>query len=1332
MASPRLIGLLGGCLLAMVVCPEDLLADKAPKPPRPPFSIANRSPKTIKGTPRTVPLSFTVSSLKPHRTITFTNDLRDASGKIVWNGEAIRMSFDQELSLGVAVSMTLPALPAGPYTLVSQIPDAIRPPLPVFPGTPDASLSLAETTVIPEEESPPQNLPPPLTVETAITIEAMPFQAEEPFTLAIDSPSTLPPGPLQFAATVTVTRVMASPESNPTLVVDLMNDQERVFWREERSLAIPSNKPAVAVLSIMAPPLPAGHYFINARLRDSSGRPIGPLLPPLSDVLAATFNPSTSDPLPKGAIRKPLARLERFNFDRDLLWGVWGGHGVTREALEGMKAAGINTGPKDSYIFRYRWFVDHAPLKSTGLWPEEAFTNRLSSGFEKYKAWMSGIQNDPGFVVMDMYDELGWSTYDEPDKNRLHQLMAWRIREKTPGVATLSKWNAQMQTDCLGWDEVLKDGFPAASGPNAIKLKWAFSAWIPNLIRLRMAAVRELSPVVQLTPGMGAGLMDDFYDSMHNRAYNKYTTVNILGLFTAGLPVYGTLPWSWLINLKPPFEQHSRITWAALAAAGRFFPIYCPGDGYGDKIADSTSKLTSSGDMLKTVHDRIQPLAPVLLATRNRIETGVLYYHPGWASLENGLFEGLLACGIQPDCGTNLTGRNLIVLQTPGSASDTNALIRAAQEGAGLIFTAEAYSNAATAFSLTWSPVPEGAQTNAWTARLGKGWILRLNSLPPLNRPASGAFMSSLLERAGVTQPFRFTDETGAFHPHILGSLVETADRSQAYVIVVTESRTNVQSRFYATDPAIRAVRDLCDSRTLEWKQDSHGRYVDVPLPKGVGTLLALLRDPSDGRLQVTAPPTVAGGDTLSLEIARLPGNGKALRNAHTYRLRFFEAGEKEMPALSTWGTGPSPVGISLPVALTDPEGPWTVQAEDLTDGTTASVKLTKSGASSGQSRSPSDQNQAPFQVILDPTPPLEGDVILMTLKGRVTTSLQDAPEVTLEPAIPPGVLLDSPARLTLRPKPNAPAAFAFTLRLSRNDAQKLRGGRNQGVSIRLTASGIEPIDTHWIVPVNPFQRAPHLIGTVSGGTITLRVDNFTDRDREVTLAFTPSPGWKTGTSSATQRVPAGTTGRFTWPVTWDDPTQLDPGLAWIPLQATVDGNAFTAGTLFLDQNLEQVWQLGALEMKPGNETAWDKTPVDVEFKPEDAEKRGWPKVTTGSVLDWPALIAPLFEKGKVPTSLLAAVTQVRAPEAQQVRLGFAGPTAPARILLNGVPVDADWEALAKKGGIRAEPVELRKGMNSIVLEILLPVPEKAATSLVLQNVTTGKRDRSLRIGATP
>jgi hypothetical protein len=787
--------------------------------------------------------------------------------------------------------------------------------------------------------------------------------------------------------------------------------------------------------------------------------------------------------------------------------------------------------------------------------------------------------------------------------------------------------------------------------------------------------------------------------------------------------------------------------------------------------------------MLKTVHDRIHPLAPVLLGVRNRVETGVLYYHPGWSSLENGLFEGLLACGVQPDCGTNTTGRKLLVLQRSSGAPDTNAIIRAVRDGAGLVFTPDAYSNAAPAFGLTLLPVSipagikhtpaieldlsvlkesfpglngthvlgipggegvlasdsplqavrQGDRTIAWTGVVGKGWVLCLNARLPLNRPASGAFTRAMLDRAGIRESFRFADETGAFHSDILGSVVETADRSQAYVIVVTEAKTNVQSRLYAADPTLHAVRDLCAGRTLEWKQDARGRYVDVNLPKGVGAILSLLKEkPADGRLQVTAPAAVAGGTTLDLVISRLPGNGVPLRTAHTYRVHLLDAGGKELPGLSVWGTGPDPVRLSIPVALTDPDGEWTVLVEDLTDGATAAVKLTKTEAPGGRPVAASlpPKLQPPFRVLLDSTPVLEGDVILVALKGRVTTSLVDAPEVTIEPAVPAGFLMDGPARLTLNPKPGAPAAFVFNYRLSRVDAQSLRGGRNQGVPVRLTSPGLEPIETRWLVPVNPYQRAPHWIGVISGGVVSLRVDNFTDRGREVALSCDPYPGWADGARVAAKRVPPGTTERFEWPVAWADPSKLDPGLAWIPLHATVDGAAFDAGRLFLDQNLEQNWRISMLEMKPWNEAAWETGPAAA-LDPGDAEIRGWPKVTIGTVLDWPVLTALLLEKGKAPTSLLAAVTDVLSPEAKKVRIGFAGPTAPERIFLNGMPVEADWKALAKKGGVHAEPVELRKGVNTVALEILLPVPETAATSLVIQDAATGRRDRSLIVGSS-
>jgi hypothetical protein len=1309
------------------------LASTAAESPNTLFSIKPKAPPQITSVTQDVSFPITITDLKSsHRTVTYQLNLVNDQGVIVWKNEE-RLEFAKEKSVTFSVYMKLPALPPGPYELVCRIPDVTFPKGPESLG---AALTFADDTEpLPaiKDEAPAADVHA-LVVRTPITV--VPYVApdkspKEPFVLRVTVPDSLPAGPSLLQATVTVSQVQEA-QTGLTLNVAFVDDLGRAFWQTRQPLPPALEQPATFPFSAPLPPLPAGQYFLDAVVCNEAGQAVGPALPSVTDALTAWFNPKDAPALPTGAVRRPIARLERFDFDRDLLWGTWDRGNLGPVESEGVKAAGINVGRRANYHFRYRWFVDHDLFRSTGLWPEQAAKNPEAADLTHYQKWMSWIKNDPGFVVMDMYDELGWRKEDDPVKNRLNKLMYYRNRENNPGIPTITKWNAMMMTDALGWDEILRDDFPAATGPNAIKLKWAFQACVNDLIRLRMDRVRELNPGAQLTPGMGAGLLDNFYDSMHNRAYNKYTTLQFYGLFTAGIPQYGNMPWSWLINLKSPFEQCSRIVWASLANAGRFFPIYSPGDGYGDRIADSSGKLTASGEMLKRVHDRIQPLAPVLLGVRNRIDTDVLYYHPGWASLENGLFEGLLACGVQPDCGTNLTGRKLLVFQDSKGTTDSNALIHAAREGAGLIFSPIAYSNVAAAFNLPLSPVLIGARTNGWTGRVGQGWILGLTTPLPTNRPANAAFMRALLDQAGIKETFRFTDEAGAFHPGILGSLVETADRSQSYVIVVAESAADIQSRFRPMDPAILAVRDLCAENTLEWKQDAAGRYVEVNLPKGVGTMLALIKESSGDRLQVSAPASISGGQTLSLALAKLDAKGVPLKTSHTFRIRILGPDGRELPGLANFGTGPGPVTLSQPVALSDPPGEWTIQAEDLTDGSTATAKLIKNdSATAPTAPAIAPQPQPPYSLVVEETPAMEGDVILVTLKGHVFTSLPGTHEVSVEPAIPAAFLLECPARLSVTPAPDKPAPFAFTYRLSREEAQALRGGRNQGVAVRLTVPGREDITASWKVPVSPYLRAPHHNATVSGGAVSLRVDNFTGKNREVTLAFDPYPGWADGTRATLKRITAGTSARFDWPVTWNDPVKLDPGFAWLPLRATVDGAAFAAGKVFLDQDLEQEWWIGLLVMKPGEETDWNPCAM-LALDPAAANKKGWTRVTTETVLWWPALAARLVKDSVMPACQMAAVTQVRAPEAKKVRVGFTGPTAPARIFVNGVPVEADWAALRKTGGVRSEPVLLNKGLNTVAVEVLLPVPDTAATSLVIQDAATGKRDRTLNISLVP
>lgn len=1340
------------------------------------FTITVKVPPKVIGTPASVPLSFTVTDVKrSHRTITLTNTLEDASGRIVWSTKGRRIGFSKERVMGVTFAMDLPALPPGAYTLVSQIPDAVPPEAPKGPATPfDAE---------PAGVSEPTPPPPPITVRTPLAIEERSAQPTEVAALVISAPDRLTAAQTSFCATVTVAQARAACTA-AVLAVEFADDADRVFWRTRLPLHIGATAPAVAPIIVTVPPLPAGQYFMNAWLEDTVGQRLSAPLPPIETVLRRAINEAdASEPgLPASAIRFPVARMERFDYDRDLLWASWeGGKDTTPAETEGMKQAGINTGRQKNYHQRYRWLVDHSPLRSPGVWAEDALQHRKEAGLASYEQWLEWIRNDPGFVVMDMYDELGWSQSDDPDRKRLTQLIYWRNRDQ-PGVATLSRFNALMETDALGWDEILRPGFPEASGDNAIRLKWAFKSGTAELIRMRMGIVRELNPWAQLTPGMGAGLLDDFYDSMHNRAYNKYSTVSILGYFIAGIPCYGTRPWGWLINLKPPFEQCSRITWAALAAAGRFFPVYCPGDGYGDRIVDRDGRLTPSGTMLKTVHDRIQPNAPILLAVRNHLSKDVLYWAPGWSSMENGLFEGLLACGIQPDCGTNVTGRKLIVMQKSSRTQGSDSVRPAAEAGAIVVMTTAAADAALAAFGITAAqptaggkedattaptpfdmrtlknvlpsvaggpinlrpgrgvivshdsplkPIQSGDQTLAWAGPVGQGWALCFNGDLPLDRRANAHLMRAVLEYAGVPLPFQFTDGSGEPDPDVLGAMVETPDGSQRYLIVVSEAARAVHTRL-RPGAGVNTVRDLCSGASLPWAEDGAGRYVAVDLAQGVGTFLALLPEAVAGGLKIEAPETVADGETLRLTVTRLDADGRAVRAAHTIRMRVAAADGQELPALTRWSTGTGPVRLSAPIALNDPPGAWTVEVDDLTDGHREQVRVTHisrpanaSGHPDTNAGLPPSPSTPPLAVTVEALPEQDGDLMLLPVRGQVLTALPACPEVTVSLGADTADLLEGSLRKTLTPDPGKPASFEFVLCVSRERAQALRGGRNEGIPITVTASGQAPVETRWTVPVSPYARAPHPIGTLTGGTVALRVNNLTARSQTVALAFDPPPGWAGGPCRATRSIPPSGSASFSWEVRWDDPTRLDPGYTWQPLSATVDGTVHPAGRVFLEQDLEQRWRVGAHEIRIGDDTdAWRPDAVFA-LTPAEMEAQGWRQVVIGTVLDWNRLAA---ERGGAGRGVLVAATHVHAPTARQVRLGYTGPAAPAGVWVNGEPVDMQWERSTKTGGLLKQTVPLKAGANTLVVEAPAALKADAATSIVIQEVTTGKRDRSLRI----
>ncbi len=348
-----------------------------------------------------------------------------------------------------------------------------------------------------------------------------------------------------------------------------------------------------------------------------------------------------------------------------------------------------------------------------------------------------------------------------------------------------------------------------------------------------------------------------------------------------------------------------------------------------------------------------------------------------------------------------------------------------------------------------------------------------------------------------------------------------------------------------------------------------------------------------------------------------------------------------------------------------------------------------------------------PFTVTTNTPPKLTGDVMLVTISGTVSTSLATPPAAQVTIGIPAACRLDGDESIVLPPlKPNTPTPFAANCFFTREQACRLRGPRDEGVPITLKAQGFDPIITSWRVPIDHFQRAPQHLGSISGGQISLQVNNFSDLPHQVALCYDAYPGWAGGAYRQTLPIAAGESATFTHPVHWADARQLDPGYVWLAMRASVDDREHDAGQMFLDQELEQSWYFNAHEQLPaeaeGKDEEWDAAQI-FSMTPAQAEEAGWKRLLTGSVC-WYDEITEQLKLPKSFSGLLVAATQLHASKDEVVHVGYYGNVQPAAIIINGKEIPA--KKLPAPGEVTGEGITLHAGVNTLLPRDALPAAE--------------------------
>ena len=320
--------------------------------------------------------------------------------------------------------------------------------------------------------------------------------------------------------------------------------------------------------------------------------------------------------------------------------------------------------------------------------------------------------------------------------------------------------------------------------------------------------------------------------------------------------------------------------------------------------------------------------------------------------------------------------------------------------------------------------------------------------------------------------------------------------------------------------------------------------------------------------------------------------------------------------------------------------------------------------------------NKAPrnlFTLELDPLPDLRGpDISIFYLSGRFRNGGDKALHVELTSPLPDACFPEGAASRAFTAPPRAAKSFRILTALTLKAGRAARTGQVLPVRVRMPGNDVLAERKIPLPLADPLAATPPVIGTVDGGTVTLRLANTTDRPHAVTLEMPPSPGIEVPKTNRRVVVAPGGGTQVSFPVR----SHAFGGDRFyrMPFRVAVADGAPQEGDTVAELHVQSRWWIsptGPLPKAPGDRPGKPKRGQDVLDSmleesgladdgawapPPNLFKatkppRGWESVTHGASL-WLGHLNPLPSGG----TILQAATRVTAPAAREaiIKVGRA------------------------------------------------------------------------------